>query len=194
MEGKFLEDAAKRPKGLVEEAPCLRNRVVSYSTSGKAWAVMPEAESPCYRPCPVCGGVDAREWRRKATLTLVRCGGCGMVFESPLPGEFDSGAFYEGTGAAFYLSPDKLAGDHSPVRYERELKLFRRHVRTGRVLDVGCGTGGFTIGSTSVLRETTRSTERMWPGRLWTMRRVWAYGSTADHFSMDHSRPMPSMR
>ncbi len=66
-----------------------------------------------------------------------------MIFESPLPAEFDSGEFYEGTGAAYYLSPDKLAGDHSPVRYERELKLFRRQVTGGKVLDVGCGTGGF---------------------------------------------------
>lgn len=66
-----------------------------------------------------------------------------MIFESPLPTEFDSGEFYEGAGASFYLSPDKLAGDHSPVRYERELKLFRRIVAKGRVLDVGCGTGGF---------------------------------------------------
>ena len=136
MQRSDRRDSLRKP-------PWLRNRVVSYSTSGKAWGVMPEAESPCDRLCPVCGAVDAREWRRKAALTLVRCGGCGMVFESPLPGEFDSGAFYEGTGAAFYLSPDKLAGDHSPVRYERELTLFRRLVRTGRVLDVGCGTGGF---------------------------------------------------
>lgn len=29
------------------------------------------------------------------------------------------------------------------MRYERELKLFRRVVAKGRVLDVGCGTGGF---------------------------------------------------
>lgn len=66
-----------------------------------------------------------------------------MVFASPLPAEFSSGQYYEGTGASFYLSPDKLGSDHSPVRYERELGLFHRHCGSGRVLDVGCGTGGF---------------------------------------------------
>lgn len=66
-----------------------------------------------------------------------------MVFQSPLCPEFATGEFYEGTGAAFYLSPDKLGSDHSPVRYERELRLFARLVPGGCVLDVGCGTGGF---------------------------------------------------
>lgn len=66
-----------------------------------------------------------------------------MVFQTPLPLEFRSGEFYERTGAAFYLSQDKLAGDHSPVRYQRELGLFRRLLQRGDVLDVGCGTGGF---------------------------------------------------
>lgn len=66
-----------------------------------------------------------------------------MIFVSPLPEEFSSGEYYEGTGASFYMSADKLGSDHSPVRYERELRLFRRHCPDGRVLDVGCGTGGF---------------------------------------------------
>lgn len=66
-----------------------------------------------------------------------------MVFASPLPAEFSSGQYYEGTGASFYLSPDKLGSDHSPVRYDRELGLFHRLCGAGRVLDVGCGTGGF---------------------------------------------------
>lgn len=66
-----------------------------------------------------------------------------MVFQTTLPAEFQSGEFYEQAGAAFYLSPDKLGSDHSPVRYERELRLFTRLVSGGDVLDIGCGTGGF---------------------------------------------------
>ena len=104
---------------------------------------MSVAHLPIDRACPVCGSCDVAEWGHKGAMVLVKCRRCAMIFESPLPTEIDNGEFYEGTGAAFYLSPDKLAGDHSPVRYGRELRLFRRVVAKGHVLDVGCGTGGF---------------------------------------------------
>lgn len=100
-------------------------------------------ESTIARSCPVCEGADAIPWGTKPGLSLVRCGGCGLVFQTPLPREFESGEYYSESGAAYYLSADKLASDHSPSRYQRELSLFRRHVRQGAVLDVGCGTGGF---------------------------------------------------
>jgi 2-polyprenyl-3-methyl-5-hydroxy-6-metoxy-1,4-benzoquinol methylase len=66
-----------------------------------------------------------------------------MVFANPVEGEFVSGAYYNDAAAPFYLSADKLAGDYSPVRFARELKVFRAFCRSGRVLDVGCSTGAF---------------------------------------------------
>lgn len=66
-----------------------------------------------------------------------------MVFLDPLPPEMASGSYYHTTAADYYLSPDKLAGDYSPVRFERELKFFSRACPSGAVLDVGCSTGGF---------------------------------------------------
>ena len=66
-----------------------------------------------------------------------------MIFASEAPSEFAEGKFYRKTGSAFYSSEDKLAGDYSPVRYTREIKLLRRFVPRGRILDVGCSTGGF---------------------------------------------------
>ena len=94
------------------------------------------------RPCPVCSATDAGPLWQKADLHLVRCDRCGMVYANPVPAEYASGQFYDET-AGYYLSPSKLEGDYSPVRFKRELRLFRRHCVGGEVLDVGCSSGAF---------------------------------------------------
>jgi len=66
-----------------------------------------------------------------------------MVFAKPVPAALASGEHYEGLAAGLYLAADKLAADYAPVRFERELKLFRQFCPRGKVLDVGCSTGGF---------------------------------------------------
>ena len=66
-----------------------------------------------------------------------------MVYANPAPAELASGQYYDQAGADYYLSPAKLESDYAPVRFERELRLFRRHCAGGAVLDVGCSTGGF---------------------------------------------------
>ncbi len=73
----------------------------------------------------------------------MRCEKCGMNFANPVPMEFATGAFYDRLAAPFYLSPDKLESDFAPVRFERELRWFRRFCPAGKVLDVGCSTGAF---------------------------------------------------
>lgn len=66
-----------------------------------------------------------------------------MVYASPLPAAFASADAYNEVGTEYYLSPAKLESDYAPVRFRRELRLFRRYCRGGAVLDVGCGTGGW---------------------------------------------------
>ncbi len=66
-----------------------------------------------------------------------------MIFADPVPVSMASGTFYETQGAAYYLSPAKLESDYAEVRFERELKLFRKHCPRGAVLDVGCSSGAF---------------------------------------------------
>jgi SAM-dependent methyltransferase len=66
-----------------------------------------------------------------------------MVYADPVEPELASGRFYDRLGVPFYLSPDKLESDYAPVRFERELRLFRNYCQAGAVLDVGCSTGAF---------------------------------------------------
>lgn len=95
------------------------------------------------RACPVCGQHDAADFLQKADLHLVRCRACAMIYASPVPAEFASGQYYDQAGADYYLSPAKLESDYAPVRFRRELRLFRGHCPAGAVLDVGCSSGAF---------------------------------------------------
>src|SRR5438132_6501344 len=95
------------------------------------------------RPCPVCGNYDATAYLQKRELSLVRCRRCLMIYADPVPIEFASGQYYDQAGAEYYLSPAKLESDYADVRFERELRLFRKCCAGGAVLDVGCSSGGF---------------------------------------------------
>ena len=95
------------------------------------------------RNCPVCGTEQGDAHFEKGALRVVRCSCCGMLFANPVEAQFAEGAFYDRLAAPYYLSPDKLESDYTPVRFARELRLFRRFCYGGSVLDVGCSTGAF---------------------------------------------------
>ena len=80
---------------------------------------------------------------QKGELRLVRCRRCTMIYTNPVPGQFAYGEYYDRAGADYYLSPAKLESDYAKVRFERELRLFRKHCQGGAVLDVGCSSGAF---------------------------------------------------
>lgn len=106
-------------------------------------AIQMNSGSEMRRACPVCGGAETAAYLEKGSLRLVRCAACGMVFVNPVPIDLASGRYYDEAGQDYYLSPAKLQSDYAPVRFERELKLFRRYCCRGRVLDVGCSSGAF---------------------------------------------------
>lgn len=95
------------------------------------------------RVCPLCERDIASLFLKKGSLQLVRCDNCSMIYANPVEAELASGKFYDRLGTPFYLSPDKLESDFAPVRFERELRLFRNYCPAGDVLDVGCSTGAF---------------------------------------------------
>lgn len=96
-----------------------------------------------YRSCPLCEHPKAALLYTKGSLRIVRCENCSMLYANPVAAELASGAFYDRIGTSFYLSQDKLDSDYAPVRFERELRCFRRYCLRGSVLDVGCSTGAF---------------------------------------------------
>ncbi len=98
-----------------------------------------------HRDCPVCGTSSSQPHWLKGELQLVRCSDCGMIYVNPVQTDMASGNFYDTEGAAYYLSPAKLASDYADVRFERELSLLRTFCPRGNVLDVGCGSGGFVF-------------------------------------------------
>ena len=99
--------------------------------------------APVTRDCPVCGSNDAATYLQKGELRLVRCQLCSMIYANPAPAEYASGRYYDQAGADYYLSPAKLESDYAAVRFERELRIFRKHCPSGAVLDVGCSSGAF---------------------------------------------------
>ncbi|HSU54873.1 MAG TPA: class I SAM-dependent methyltransferase [Candidatus Dormibacteraeota bacterium] len=104
---------------------------------------MQNSQSAVQRECPVCGQADPNPYLEKHGLKVVSCKHCSMLYANPVPKQFASGEYYDTEGADYYLSPAKLESDYSPVRFERELRLFRKYCASGSVLDVGCGSGAF---------------------------------------------------
>lgn len=95
------------------------------------------------RHCPLCDSSDQKNLFVKGTLNIVKCSRCSMVFANPIEEELISGAYYDKLANPFYLSHDKLQSDYAPVRFTREVRIFRRFCTGGKVLDVGCSTGAF---------------------------------------------------
>ncbi|MBA4147580.1 MAG: class I SAM-dependent methyltransferase [Verrucomicrobia bacterium] len=100
------------------------------------------SEQKLNRICPVCLETRKEEVLAKQELLLVRCQSCEMVFADQVPAQY-ADAFYNEVADSLYLSEEKLQSDYATVRFEREIKLLRHHLSSGRILDVGCSTGAF---------------------------------------------------
>jgi SAM-dependent methyltransferase len=95
---------------------------------------------------PVLSGPD-RLSGLDGSFTLVRCEGCGLLYQNPRPTAVAIVRFYEGE----YLPYAKAIQDERSAarRWRRRFGMRRRcklildRKRAGRLLDVGCGTGSF---------------------------------------------------
>ena len=96
--------------------------------------------------CPACDGAlglwrAARDFVRQQTFRLLRCAECGLVTVDPVPDERELAVYYTD---AFYGRPSLVSRMALRLFYGRRAAVARRHhAQLKRLLDVGCGDGGF---------------------------------------------------
>lgn len=108
-----------------------------------------------YAPCDICGAVEATVVLRSPRLDgpLVRCGRCGLLYVGERGHDFTFLASDPGCTSALgelveelgIVARDVESAEH-PQRLEAErerARRLRRHIGSGRLLDVGCATGSF---------------------------------------------------
>lgn len=99
------------------------------------------------RPCPACGRSGARPLFEKAGYRVLECS-CGTAFTARLPSPEELNAHY---GLDYFQgNPEKFGYvDYSAEEpfllqsFRAKVERLRRSPGPGRVLDVGCATGGF---------------------------------------------------
>lgn len=103
--------------------------------------------------CPLCGGSPgaaafpyATRWQDRE-FRYRRCMDCTAVFVVPRPTEEELRAVYDWDAyhATHYADPSADA-----ARHQRTLDVLGRHLPAGsRILDFGCGAGGFLLAATA---------------------------------------------
>lgn len=98
-----------------------------------------------YVSCNACGRDDAEPVEVQRGFRIVRCRGCGLVYVNPRPSAEALPAFY----AAYHSRGGKNEADWDRLMervFREAAALFdasRNGNGPGRLLDVGCGFGGF---------------------------------------------------
>ncbi len=115
-----------------------------YPTRSYAEPTVIEEPSPPDRPCPLCGGEQRAVWLDAPSVWRhVSCGGCGLVYVSPLPASL--GALNEGIYGHASSERASPGRGRLPRRHRRELAFLGRRRGSGALLDVGCGAGRFLL-------------------------------------------------
>jgi 2-polyprenyl-3-methyl-5-hydroxy-6-metoxy-1,4-benzoquinol methylase len=105
--------------------------------------------------CPICNGTDfvpfvscVDHTVSRETFQIVKCTTCGFRFTNPRPEPDELGKFYESEDYISHSNTKKgfVNRVYQQVRKYtllKKLQLISKHKRTGKILDIGCGTGEF---------------------------------------------------
>lgn len=91
--------------------------------------------------CIICDNDKSELWGTKGKYSAVRCSNCGLVWIDPLPSYDELERFYNG-----YLN-NRIENDvlwkQRQQMYVLERDFLEQFISRGKVLDLGCGDGGF---------------------------------------------------
>jgi len=93
--------------------------------------------------CPACLSGESKPFTVHDRMTLVRCDDCGVIHMAKLPSPTQLAGLYD--DAYDGATTDYFAKVDAKMRRSRHrVHQLRKHVNSGRFLDVGCN-GGFMV-------------------------------------------------
>ncbi len=123
-----------------------------------AVAIDPTASAFEFVTCPICGTAESapylsgpdRAHPRQGLYQLVRCVGCGLVYQNPRPAPDTWAEHYPPSYAPHHAggrpSLARRLGWRHGLELYRRCRFVGRHLAGGELLDVGCATGTFLAG------------------------------------------------
>jgi len=105
------------------------------------------AEGMVPNACPCCGDYNFKRWmqvpdgaqRGVARYDLLRCPSCMHTWLDNRPAPEEMGYYY----SEKYHRAIGHAGETSPKRWGRQLRVISKYKTGGRILDIGCSSGAF---------------------------------------------------